>query len=559
MPKIFYPSSERLSYLLESIHNREMALPDFQRDFVWPARATEELIESLCQNFPAGSLLRIKNSPGFYFTPREFAGAPPLDGHSPSHILLDGQQRLTSLYQAMHGVGNHRYFADLQGLLEGDDLEDCVFHMRRDEATRHFGTISQQAESLVLPLHALLESAGGFEEWLDQASEFPNGMDADWGDLRKKLRRVRHEWLEPLEDYEFPMVTLSEDTSPLALCTIFEVLNRTGVKLSVFDLLAARLWPQGLRLRDLWDDALRRHPLVAEFEVDPYWVLQSVALCHSPDDGPPSCKRKDVLALDVEEVRKSFGTASRGLATALEMLRDRCGVFAPGLLPHNAMLIPLAAAFATAVPARGPAAGAALSKLCRWFWCSTFGQSYENAPNSRAATDFDELRRWVAGGEPPRSVADFTFQPEQLRRATPRERALYRGTTALALSRGARDLRTGKELTAAAIVKGEIDDRHVFSRAFLAKQNPRLDAGERDCVLNRVMMNQATGARASKSSPSRFLDEIEAEVGAATLKAALASQLLPAERGSGLRRDDFESFLAQRAKLVSEAISQVTR
>jgi len=68
--KIFYPTAEHLSFLLESIHNRELALPDFQRDFVWDPRATEELIESICQNFPAGSLLRIKNSAGFFFAPR---------------------------------------------------------------------------------------------------------------------------------------------------------------------------------------------------------------------------------------------------------------------------------------------------------------------------------------------------------------------------------------------------------------------------------------------------------------------------------------------------------
>jgi hypothetical protein len=60
MSKIFYPTAERLKYLLESIDNHEVALPDFQRDFVWDPRETEELIESLCQNYPAGSLLRIK-------------------------------------------------------------------------------------------------------------------------------------------------------------------------------------------------------------------------------------------------------------------------------------------------------------------------------------------------------------------------------------------------------------------------------------------------------------------------------------------------------------------
>ena len=75
MAKIFYPTFEKLRFLLESVHNREVALPDFQRDFVWDPRATEELIESICQNFPAGSLLRIKNSAGFFFAPREVEGA----------------------------------------------------------------------------------------------------------------------------------------------------------------------------------------------------------------------------------------------------------------------------------------------------------------------------------------------------------------------------------------------------------------------------------------------------------------------------------------------------
>jgi len=86
--KIFYPTAERLRFLLDMIHHRELALPDFQRDFVWDARATDELIESLARNFPAGSLLRIKNSTDFLFAPREFAGAPPLNGYMPSYLIL---------------------------------------------------------------------------------------------------------------------------------------------------------------------------------------------------------------------------------------------------------------------------------------------------------------------------------------------------------------------------------------------------------------------------------------------------------------------------------------
>src|SRR5512137_2952730 len=95
-----YPTSEPLKFMLALIQNREMALPDFQRDFVWDPAATDELIESIISNYPAGTLLRIKNGQQLLFQPRAFEGAPTLNGQKPSYLILDGQQRLTSLYQA---------------------------------------------------------------------------------------------------------------------------------------------------------------------------------------------------------------------------------------------------------------------------------------------------------------------------------------------------------------------------------------------------------------------------------------------------------------------------
>lgn len=134
-----YPTSEPLKFLLQMIHNREMALPDFQRDFVWDPFATEELIESIISNYPAGSLLRIKNGTQLLFQPRAVEGAPPLAQEArPSYLVLDGQQRLTSLYQALHGVGEHRYYIDLAGLESGKDLEDCVFYLRTDDGDRKY-------------------------------------------------------------------------------------------------------------------------------------------------------------------------------------------------------------------------------------------------------------------------------------------------------------------------------------------------------------------------------------------------------------------------------------
>src|SRR3989442_9581814 len=140
-----YPEMLELEFLLKMIHTRAMALPDFQRDFVWDPYATDELIESIISNFPAGSLLRIKNGHQLLFQPRAIEGAPALSKETtPSYLILDGQQRLTSLYQAFYGVGEHRYYLDLAALENGRDLEDCAFYLRANEGDARFGTIEKQ-------------------------------------------------------------------------------------------------------------------------------------------------------------------------------------------------------------------------------------------------------------------------------------------------------------------------------------------------------------------------------------------------------------------------------
>lgn len=556
MSKIFYPTAEKLRYLLESIHNREVALPDFQRDFVWDPRATEELIESICQNFPAGSLLRIKNSHGFFFVPREVEAAPKLDGHMPSYLVLDGQQRLTSLYQALYGVGSHGYFIHLGGLLEGLDLEDCVFYERQKRATKKYGKPEQQAQSLTFPFARLFGGGGGFEDWLDHILEHRPEKGDERKELKRKIRDLRDQWIRPVEDYEFPMVTLAEGTSAAAVCTIFETLNRTGVKLSVFDLLTARFWPEDLRLRDLWEQAQEEYPIIAEFEVDPYYVLQSVALLTAKS---PSCKRGDVLDMKKGQIAEGWRHVVTGLASGLQMLRDDCGVIIPKWLPYNTIVVPLAATFAHIRDASGPATSAARDKLKRWFWCSVFGQVYERAPNSQSAKDFGELKRWLGGGEPPQSIQEFSFDADSLRQTTPRQRAVYRGVMSLILRYEARDFHSGKKITANMILEEKIDDHHVFPQKYLAETKGKVSPALRDCVLNRTLIDKSTNIRISKRAPSDYLAEIRGAIKDAKFDKLLRSHLLPPTSDSPLMCDNFEEFLQHRQALIYEQIEEVTR
>jgi hypothetical protein len=556
--KIFYPTAERLRYLLESIDNRELALPDFQRDFVWDPRATEELIESICQNFPAGSLLRIKNSTDFFFAPREFSGAPSLNGHDPSYLVLDGQQRLTSLYQAFYGAGAHRYYISIGGLMEGQDLEDCVFYDRKDRGKKRFGTIAQQASDLTFPFECLFgDGAGGFDDWLDRVLDERPENEPEKKDLRKRVREVRDQWVRTVEDYEFPMVTLVENTSASAVCTIFETLNRTGVKLSVFDLLAARFWPEDVRLRDLWEQAQSEYPIIADFEVDPYYTLQAISLFTAR--AAPSCKRGDVLQMAVQQIQDGWHPTVQGLVEFLRMLRDDCGVVLPRWLPYNTILIPGAAAFAAISAMTGPEVGAARNKIKRWFWCSVFTQAYERSPNSQAAKDYVELKSWLTGGEEPQNVAAFDFDAEQLKQITPRQRAIYRGVIALILKEEARDFHTGKRITGNMILEEKIDDHHVFPQGYLTEHEPNVSATIRDCVLNRTLIDKTTNIRIGKRAPSDYLAEIAESIGEDILEGVLKSHMLPGAKESPLRCDQFDKFISLRQFTVANTILAVVQ
>ena len=554
-----YPTLEPLKFLLEMIHNRAMALPDFQRDFVWDPYATDELIESIISNYPAGTLLRIKNGRQLLFQPRAVEGAPELNGTKPAYLILDGQQRLTSLYQAFYGQGEHRYYLNLADLEKGRDLEDCAFYMKAEDGEREYGTIEQQAKALVFPLERVFGRSGGFSGWQNQVLDISGNDTNIVRDLLKRLTKLHDEWIKPIEEYDFPMVTLNEETSGPAVCMIFETLNRTGVKLSVYDLLTARFWPLDFNLRQKWEDALDENPILDEFKLDPYYVLQVIALLEpgADKDGKlraPSVKRSVILDMKVEQARRGWDAAVNGLAEALSILRDDCGVLEPSLLPYNTIAIPMGAAWATQKEIKGADVGSNRLKLLRWFWCSVFGQKYENAPNSQAEKDFAELQRWMKRGEPPESVVEFKFETN-LRQVKPRQRAVYRGVMALVLQNGALDFHKRGKITSQLLgdKKNPVDDHHIFPRAYLDDKGA--PSSLRDCILNRTFIDRVTNRRLSKRAPSDYFGEIRTKHGSREIDDTFKSHILPQGAHSPLLDDNFEEFLNWREQALNDLIN----
>ena len=539
-----------LKDLLSEIHNRTTVLPDFQRNFVWEPSATQELIVSIASDYPAGSILRVRDAKRL-FAAREFEGAPPLDGANHTFLVLDGQQRLTSLYQAFYGVGEHRYFLSLDKLIEEADFEEAIFHVRATTkwARDHEG-FELQAKELLLPLSVLKDGAGGFSAWsLKVAQQLADKERIELGNAL--LFGIQNKWIDVIDKYHFPVVTLSDETEPDALCTIFETLNRTGVKLSVFELLTARFWPQNIKLRELWEKALNDYPVIADFAVEPYCVLQGISLASR---NAPSCKRSDVLNMSGSDISSWWEKVVCGLATGLEILRDDCKVMLPKWLPYQTMLPPLAAVLAQAGSPKTAEAGAHREKLKQWFLCPVFGQVYESAANSKAAKDVVEVLQWLSDGDLPESVASFRFDPRVLCDVTPRQRAIYRGAICLILGGGARDFHTQAVITGKLMAEEGIDDHHIFPGGYLGDAVP---ARQRDCVLNRTLIDRTTNQMIGSRAPSDYLAEVRSTSGF-PFEEVLDSHGLPVGADSPLLRDDYQAFLGLRQERMWQEIRRVT-
>lgn len=560
------PDTPSIKELMDDMKRGRLAIPDFQRSFVWDPADTQKLLVSIIARYPAGTLLFWEQKdPQIKY--RSFEG---FNGNlkGSATLVLDGQQRLTSIFQALAGVGQQRFYVDLNllgtldseapGLLDASRLDDVIVYRdltARSTRRRPPTNAIEEIRQSLFPL-SLIDSEL-IEEWLDVMEDALEGED--WKERRNKVRQLVRRYLRPIGNYRFPVVELPETTPLDAVCRIFETINRTGVKLSVFELLAARFWPAGVDLRQAWDEARRKHPILPSFEIDAYYLLQAVSLratWEKSNGARASAQRSDVLELTPEQFAKYWDEVAQGASRALKFLRDECGVLAPKWLPYSMLLVPLAAVWHEVESKRSAEKGSALQKIRRFFWCSVFSRNYDQGGNSQAGKDYTDLSSWLNEGDKiPEAVDGFSFAGEVLDTARTNLQALYKGVIAITLSSGARDFHSGSNLTPEKILEESIDAHHIFPKKYLEENG---DPGNSELILNRALIDKRTNQSIGKRSPSEYLATMEEALGEEEVIGILQSHLLPAERNSPLRHDNYGAFLLSRKALVVKAIASVT-
>ena len=593
-----------LEELLRQCGNGKIQLPDFQRSWVWDEERIKGLIASISQAFPVGALmtLEVKLGAADTFARRPIQGADAAVGDSaPDQLLLDGQQRMTSLYQTclrnevVHTVTprlklvKRWFYIDMRKSMDpSEDRENAIVSVPEDRRIKSdfdrkveldLSTAELEYENLMFPLNQVFDSMNwmmGFWTYWTQK-----------GDLEKTefFKAFNESVLQNFKSYQLPVIALSPNTSHEAVCLVFEKVNTGGKPLDAFELVTAMYAARGHRLRDDWLGADGQPGLQTRLQlfgraaeqkfgvlekVAATDVLQAIALLHGVENRAAEiaagrkeselsavrATRQSLLDLPLEAYLKHRAVVEEGFKTAAKFLRQN-HIYRVIDLPYQGQLVPFAAILAIIGPRFDHAA--VKDQLARWFWCGIFGELYGSAIESRFAKDVLEVPAWLDGGPEPSTITDGRFRPERLRTLRTRLSAAYKGIHALLMAEGARDLRSGQHFKDTVFFDEYVDIHHIFPQDWCKKQ--KIEPKVFDTVINKSPLSYKTNRILGGVAPSVYLERLEAggkdtpPIARHALDQYLASHAMDPDL---LRADDFAGFMADREARLLAMISKAT-
>lgn len=366
-----------LADLLRGIDEGRVALPNFQRDFDWSDSDIRSLLATVINGWPMGSLLLIEGDTTTedFYSPRAFQDAPPVSG-VPETIVLDGQQRLTSLYHALYERSDLVYAVKIGEGLEWsqiDSVDAAMRTFRRKVWEREYKSPKVQWSRRLLPISAL-RSASDFYAWRDAATQDPDEIVA--------ITNLYRNHLAGLHRYRVPALRIDKGMPPAAVARIFERVNKTGQRLGVFDLMVAKSFTTSFNLRTEWETAKERFPRLSRYGKDGTVVPLQVVALRILDDVRSSA----VLQLTAAAIHDNWNRAVEALDAAIEFAERHLGVATLDWLPYGNLMVVLGA-LAWDQPLESRA-----GLLQSWFWRASFSGRYAVGSNTTAVADFKGLR-----------------------------------------------------------------------------------------------------------------------------------------------------------------------
>lgn len=588
--------------LLEDCHQGILQLPDFQRSWVWDEDRIKSLIASVSRAFPVGALMTLDTGGEVNFKPRPVEGAPiEAKNKSPLSLLLDGQQRMTSLYQVtLRGkvvetitpkkkkVKRWFYIDIRKALDQSIDREEAIVGVPEDRFVRKdFGrevvldlsTAEGEYALLMYPLTQVFD----WDRWQD-------GFDKHWrGDenegVREEFRIFKRQILENFKYYRVPVISLDRCTSKEAVCVVFEKVNTGGKPLDAFELVTAMYAAAGHELRKDWygkETLIGRHHRFKETLRPPGSeagiianvantdFLQAISLFYTRDrrriaesagklgkELPAvTGNRQALLNLPLDAYKQYEIQVERGFVQAAKFLH-MLNIYRIFDLPYQSQIVPLAAILADIGDAWEHEANRA--KLVRWYWNGVFGELYGSAVETRIARDFMEVPVWLKGGPEPSTISETMFRADRLKTMRMRLSAAYKGVNALLMKEGAQDFRSGQKFDHTVFFGENVDIHHIFPKDWCKKQGVKPEVY--DSIINKTPLSFKTNRIIGGVAPSEYLkilengDKITPPIERVRLDEYISTHLI---NPSLLHTDLFDDFMADRQKRLLALIEQAT-
>lgn len=566
-------NDRQITDLMRTIHSGETQLPDFQRGWVWDDNRIRALVASITSNFPVGAAMFLEyGNENVRFKYRTIEGSPA-QTVVPKELILDGQQRLTSIYSALYSEKpvktrtdkgkeiERYYYIDIKKAIDPtvDRVEAIVSVPASRIVTSNFGrtidldlsTPQKEYDQKLFPLNIILDF---MKTAMWQQNYFQHyGLDAA---VVQEFMNFQNLITMPAIQYKMPVILLGKETPKEAVCQVFENVNTGGVSLTVFELITAVFAMDDFELRKDWDSRKTKYfsgDLLSVITATDF-LTACTLLSSYKRGGTVSCKKKDVLNLTLSDYDKYADDLAAGFVEAEKILQEE-RIFVSRDLPYTTQLIPLAVLCTLLADGNRIKITNIKNKIKQWYWCGVFGELYGSANETRYVNDVVGVMDWINNGVTvPKTIQEAYFNPTRLLTLQSRQSAAYKGIMALILKNHCKDFISGREMDFTLYKAEYIDIHHIFPKDYCEKKGyPR---AKWNSVINKTPITYSTNREIGGVAPSVYLGKIasKGQVDPNVLDSYLESHWIEV---AAARTDEFNAFIISRAIMLLDAIAVV--
>jgi hypothetical protein len=586
------PGTASVEELLNLVNKGDYAIPHFQRGFEWQPGMVSDLIQSIVQNYYTGLLLLWElNLNQANNDQWDAVWGASLSG-KPTHAILDGQQRLSSLYYALYNPKSkfpnrksyYAFYIDLVQLLnqEFDKGVEYKFFTYYRSWEDFYNGKDKWTKTGKVPLNILSvrhptevnKSFIDSREFYDWSLEFLENHSQKLSDdiVPHDIRDIFYRILK----YQFVYYPLDSSRDIHDICNIFARVNEKGMKLSIFDLLNAFLYPKGVELRkELWENLdngllksidsniheylLKLISLVKQNYCSSKYLYNLIPEVKTTRKDEEGNKHEVILVESGDEFEYLWRNSCRYAEKAREIIMNTgeadFGAIKTDYIPNTTMM---------------PVLGALLwifegdidkpsfkNYLQKWYWSATFSEDYSGSSDSVMAKDFRDWKRWLETKEPIERINKINreYIQEVDFKAVKKGSSRYNAILSLLALNNASDFYKNRQIGSGDYSSSRINDHHIFPSKVkdLDPEKSKNFKETKDRIVNRTLLFDETNGNIKNKKPSEYLDEIIKKYNSEQkVKQILKRHFITESAYNFLKKDDYDQFILEREKAIKQ-------